>query len=111
MKLMRVVLENGGFQVSEATDAETGINMARKEPPDLIIMDVQLPGLDGLSATSLLKKTPRFQNIPIIAVTSYAMPSDDIKAMNAGCNGYIPKPINTRTFVDTINSYLNVNRP
>ena len=106
MKLVRTLLKLGNFQVIEAVDAETGIQLARNTDPDIILMDVQLPGMDGLEATQILKKDPKTQIIPIVALTSYAMTGDKKKALNAGCDGYITKPINTRTFLDEISRFF-----
>jgi len=106
MKLMRSLLVLGKYQVLEATDAETGIAKASEKRPDLILMDIQLPGMDGLSATSIVKKDPALKNIPIIAVTSHAMQGDDQKAIDAGCEGYISKPIDTRKFLEQIAQFI-----
>ncbi len=106
LKLVRSLLHIGNFQVIEAVDAETGIEVARKKQPDLILMDIQLPGMDGLEATSILKNDPLTGHIPIIAITSYAMDGDKKKAREVGCDWYISKPINTRTFLDEIKEFL-----
>ncbi|OKY76161.1 MAG: hypothetical protein BM485_02615 [Desulfobulbaceae bacterium DB1] len=107
LKLVRTLLELGNFLVLEAANAENGILIAQKELPDLILMDIQLPGLDGLSAAKTIKNDPLTSHIPIIAVTSFAMESDEKKAHAAGCAGYISKPIDTRTFVSEVSRYLN----
>ncbi|NPA94192.1 MAG: response regulator [Thermodesulfobacteria bacterium] len=106
MKLVRTLLKLGNFQVIEAVDAETGIQLARSTDPDIILMDVQLPGMDGLEATQILKKDPETHAIPIVALTSYAMTGDKKKALDAGCDGYITKPIDTRTFLDEISRFF-----
>ncbi len=106
MKLVRTLLTLGQFRIFEAVDAETGIELARTNLPDLILMDIQLPGMDGLEATSILKNDRRTKDIPIVALTSYAMQGDEKKARDAGCNGYISKPINTRTFLADLSQYL-----
>jgi CheY-like chemotaxis protein len=106
MKLVRSLLQIGKYQVVEAPDAETGIRMAQEHHPALILMDIQLPGMDGLSATRLLKQDGDLKEIPVVALTSYAMQGDDEKALEAGCTGYIAKPINTRTFLDTLEKYM-----
>lgn len=106
MKLVRSLLRIGGYNILECADAETGIQVARKHLPDLILMDIQLPGMDGLEATQIIKNDPRLQHIPIIALTSYAMRGDEEKSLEAGCSGYIVKPINTRIFLDAIDQYL-----
>ncbi len=107
MKLFRSLLTLGGYQVMEAEDAEKGIILASLYLPDLILMDIQLPGIDGLEATRKIKEKPETQKIPVVALTSYAMPGDESKAYEAGCSGYITKPINTRTFMESVNGYLN----
>ena len=107
MKLVRSLLVLGGYQVLEAGDAERGVELVSFHMPDLILMDIQLPGMDGLEATRILKSQEKTKAIPIVALTSYAMPGDEIKAQEAGCSGYITKPINTRTFLETVKKYLN----
>jgi CheY-like chemotaxis protein len=106
MKLVRSLLQIGKYQVVEAPDAETGIRLAQEHHPALILMDIQLPGMDGLSATRLIKEDGGLKEIPVVALTSYAMQGDDEKALEAGCNGYIAKPINTRTFLETLEKYM-----
>jgi CheY-like chemotaxis protein len=107
MKLVKSLLQLGSYQVLEAQDAERGIKLAGDHLPDLILMDIQLPGMDGLAATRLLKKNEALKNIPIIALTSYAMQGDEQKAMDAGCAGYLTKPIHTRDFLERIDQFLN----
>jgi two-component system cell cycle response regulator len=107
MKLARSLLAMGGHEVHEALDAATGIELASARLPDLILMDIQLPDMDGLEATRLLKGQDRTRDIPVVALTSYAMPGDETKAREAGCTGYITKPINTRTFNETVGRYLS----
>ncbi len=106
MKLVRSLLEIGRFNIIEAVDAETGLELAREKQPDLILMDIQLPGMDGLEATSRLKANPSTKHIPVIALTSYAMDADKEKAQEVGCDGYISKPINTRTFLKEIEKFF-----
>ena len=106
MKLVRSLLQLGKFKVREAMDAETGIKLAREQQPDLILMDIQLPGMDGLSATQIIRKDPALSNIPVVALTSYAMQGDEEKALAAGCIGYITKPIDTKVFLNTIEKYF-----
>jgi two-component system cell cycle response regulator len=106
MKLFRSLLSKGDFQIIEATDGENGIEMAKVHLPDLILMDIQLPKMDGLQATRLIKKDPVTANIPIVALTSHAMLGDDEKAKEAGCSGYITKPIDTRSFLSNVSRYL-----
>lgn len=109
LKLVKGLLTIGKFNTLTAHDAETGIELARKHKPDLILMDIQLPGLDGLSATRMIKSDKNLKHIPVIALTSYAMQGDDQKAKAAGCNGYVTKPIDTRNFIDILKSYLKNN--
>jgi CheY-like chemotaxis protein len=106
MKLVRTLLQLGRYQVLEAVDAETGIELAREHQPDLILMDIQLPGMDGLSATRVIKEDAAFKDIPVVALTSYAMQADEEKAMEAGCTGYLAKPIDTRSFLETVSQFL-----
>ncbi|UCF90319.1 MAG: response regulator [Desulfobacterales bacterium] len=106
MKLVRDLLKIAKYNVLEATDAESGCQMAREHSPALILMDIQLPGMDGLSATRLIKADPVLKAIPVIALTSYAMQGDEDKAREAGCDGYIAKPIDTRNFLKKVDSFL-----
>jgi two-component system cell cycle response regulator DivK len=92
LKLARVVLERAGYAVLEAMDAEAGLALAREKRPDLILMDIQLPGMDGLTATSELKRDPATATIPVIALTAHAMKGDEEKIREAGCDGYLAKP-------------------
>lgn len=107
MKLVRSMLQLGHYQVLEARDAESGIQLAREHSPDLILMDIQLPGMDGLHATRIIREDPNLAGIPVVALTSYAMQGDEQKAREAGCIGYIAKPIDTRKFPDILAGYLN----
>ena len=109
MKLVRSMLQLGQYVVLEAEDAESGIQLAREALPDLILMDIQLPGMDGLSATRLIRKDPVLSGIPVVALTSYAMQGDEQKAKSAGCTGYIAKPIDTRSFLGILAGHLNLN--
>jgi CheY-like chemotaxis protein len=109
MKLVRSMLKLSHYQVLEAKDAESGILLAREYSPDLILMDIQLPGIDGLDATKIIKKDPILKHIPVVALTSYAMQGDEEKAISAGCTGYIAKPIDTRNFLDILSGYLRPN--
>ena len=93
MKLVVLLLENAGHTSQCAVDAETGLTMARTNRPDLILMDVQLPGMDGLAATVLLKKDPATADIPVLALTAMAMKEDREKTRLAGCDAYIAKPL------------------
>jgi CheY-like chemotaxis protein len=106
LKLVRTLLEIAGVEVLEAIDGESGVAIALVEQPDLILMDIQLPGIDGLEATAQIKKNSMSSHIPIIAVTSFAMSGDKQKTMDAGCDGYISKPIDTRTFTNDVMFFL-----
>jgi len=106
-KLVRSLLAIEKYSVLEASDAESGIQLAREKRPDVILMAMQLPGMDGLDATRLIKIDPDLKSIPIIALTSREMDGDDRKAIEAGCDGYISKPIDTRGFLKTIDQYLS----
>lgn len=106
MELVVDLLTVADYDVLQAETAEEGIEKARQESPGLILMDIGLPGMDGLTATGILKQDPETQKIPIIALTSHAMKDDEEKARAAGCDGYITKPINTREFVKTIAKFL-----
>lgn len=107
MKLTVFLLENAGYQVIQAMDAETGIELAINEKPELILMDVQLPGMDGLQATKLLKSNPLTKQIKIIAMTALVMTGDREKIMNSGCDGYVPKPIQYKEFLKMTAELLN----
>jgi len=102
VKLMRDLLQAKGYQTKEVETAEEGIALAREEKPDLIIMDIELPGMDGLQATGILKADPLTKNVPVLAVTAYAMKGDREKALAAGCDGYIAKPIEILDFLEHI---------
>ena len=105
MKLVRSLLQLEKYQIIEAENAEKGIQLARDHQPDLILMDIQLPGMDGLRATELISNDENLKDIPILAMTSYAMEGDEEKALAVGCVGYITKPIDTRSFSKTIAEY------
>ena len=107
MKLVRELLKLEKYQIIEAENAETGIELAKAHQPDLILMDIQLPGMSGFEATKILKENTLLQNIPVIALTSYAMKGDEDKAYEAGCNGYITKPIDTQKFLEYVSKFLN----
>jgi len=106
MYLMRFMLEKHGYKVIEARDGLTGVAMALEQQPDLILMDIQLPDINGLEATRRICKSDTAGKIPIIAVTSYAMVGDREKTLEAGCSGYIEKPINPETFMQELQKYL-----
>jgi two-component system, cell cycle response regulator len=106
LELAADLLEPLGYVILPVETAEEGIQMAEQELPDLILMDVALPGMDGLTATQRLKADPRTQRIPIVALTAHAMSGDEARALAAGCAGYITKPIDTRRFPATVASFL-----
>ena len=106
MKLACLLLRNAGHSVLCAVDAENGLTQARDELPDLILMDIQLPGMDGLAATALLKRDPATSAIPVIALTAMAMKADQEKSQIAGCDGYIAKPLRYQELYATINALL-----
>ena len=106
MKLATILLESAGHTVLSATDAEAGLTSARCEQPDLILMDIQLPGMDGLEATMLLKRDDATRAIPVIALTALAMKGDEERIRAAGCNGYIAKPMRYQEFLATIAAQL-----
>ena len=111
MKLVKGLIKIGKYRMLEATDAESGIQLIREQRPDLVLMDIQLPGMDGLSAAKIIKEDPLLKDIPIVAITSYAMQGDKEKALEAGCTGYIAKPIDTRKFLETVSQYLKDDNP
>ena len=106
MKLARDVLRSRGYETLEATNGRDGVEMARREKPDLILMDMQMPVMDGLQATRLLKLDPVTRDIPIIALTASAMDGDEHIAIGAGCDGYITKPIAVRGFLEKLERFL-----
>ena len=106
MTLAVFLLQSAGHTALSATDAEAGLMLARDEQPDLILMDIQLPGLDGLQATGLLKQAGATKAIPVIALTALAMKGDEERIRAAGCDGYIAKPLTYREFLATIASHL-----
>ena len=95
-KILRDLLTSAGFELIEATDGESGIRMATEHRPDLILMDIQMPVMDGYEATRRIKADPALKAIPVIAVTSYALSGDEDKARAAGCDDYIAKPYSPR---------------
>jgi two-component system cell cycle response regulator DivK len=106
MKLACLLMDNVGYAVVCAVDAETGLTLARAEQPDLILMDIQLPGMDGLAATQLLKRDPVTAGIPVLALTAMAMKEDREKTRLAGCDAYIAKPLRYLELYEKINTLL-----
>ena len=105
-RLASFLLRSQGYQVLEAATAQEAFEIIKTDRPDLIVMDIQLPGMDGLEATKKLKEDPATRDIPVVAVTSYAMKGDREKALAAGCAGYITKPIDKTTFVQEISAHV-----
>jgi two-component system, cell cycle response regulator DivK len=110
MYLVTFILEKAGYQVVQARDGQAGIALARQVKPDLILLDIQLPVMDGYAVARELSKTGDLGHVPIVAVTSYAMLGDREHALEAGCVGYIEKPINPVTFVIEIEQFLPAGR-
>jgi two-component system cell cycle response regulator DivK len=106
MTLATFLLQSAGHSVLSAKDAETGLTMARSEQPDLVLMDIQLPGMDGLEATAILKGDQATRDIPVVALTALAMKGDEERIRAAGCDGYIAKPLAYRDFLATIATHL-----
>ena len=106
MKLASLLLRHAGHSVLCAVDAETGLTLARGSRPDLILMDIQLPGMDGLAATALLKRDPVTAAIPVIALTALAMKDDQERSRAAGCDAYIAKPLRYQQLYDTVDALL-----
>ena len=107
MKLACLLLRNAGHTALCATDAESGLTLARTDQPDLILMDIQLPGIDGLAATALLKQNPKTAAIPVIALTAMAMKEDREKTRVAGCDAYIAKPLRYQELYAAIDNLLS----
>lgn len=106
-KLFRDVLQFKGYAVIEATDGQQGVEMAREFQPDLILMDMNLPVMGGLDATAILNSTSATRHIPIIAITAYAMPGDKERILEAGCRGYISKPIHVTDLLEQVARYFS----
>jgi two-component system, cell cycle response regulator DivK len=105
-RLAQFLLKSKGYEVWEATNAPEAFATLRERRPDLILMDIQLPEVDGLTATRHLKADPATRDIPVVAVTSYAMRGDEAMALAAGCSGYVTKPIDKALFLDTVAKIL-----
>ncbi len=104
--MMRFIVAKLGHRVVEARDGASGVEAAGRERPDLVLMDIQLPVLDGYAATRKIREDPALRNTPIIAVTSYAMPGDREKALEAGCTAYVEKPIEPESFIKELSKYV-----
>ena len=105
-RILRDLLSSAGIEMIEAVNGEEGVALAESASPDLILMDIQLPGFDGYEATRRIKANPALRQIPVIAVTSYALSGDDEKARQAGCDGYVAKPYSPRALLVKIREYL-----
>jgi CheY-like chemotaxis protein len=106
LKLASDVLGFDGYEILKASDAESAQEIIRQTPPDLILMDIALPGMDGLALTRLLKADELTRHIVVVALTAFAMKGDDARAREAGCDGYITKPIDTRSLPNAVAGYL-----
>jgi CheY-like chemotaxis protein len=106
MEIVAAALELWNYEVLQATDAETGIQLALKHIPDLILMDIQLPGMDGYTATRLIKRDRTIKDIPVVAMTTHAGKGGQEEAYRAGCSGFINKPFSLDSFMDTVKGYL-----
>ena len=105
-KLMRVVLKAKGYNIIEAATGEEALNLLKNQKPDIILMDIQLPGIDGLTLIRQIKASVITKDIPIIAVTAYAMKGDEQKILDTGCNAYVSKPINTQELPLIVEKYI-----
>ena len=105
-QILRDLLGSAGFRMVEAHDGEQALLVARSQRPDLILMDIQLPILDGYEATRAIKRDPELKHIPVIAVTSYALSGDEARAREAGCDAYVAKPYSTRHLLARIEQFL-----
>ena len=105
-RIVRDLFTSAGYELLEAVSGEDGVTLARRERPDLILMDIQLPGFDGYEATRRIKAEPGLAGVPIIVVTSYALSGDDVKAMAAGADGYVSKPFSPRALLAKVREFL-----
>ena len=105
-RLAQFLLKSQGYTVFEATNGQEALDLAKAHLPDLILMDLQLPELDGFMTTRILKDDAATKDIPVVALTAYAMQGDAERALEAGCDGYITKPINTKDFLEEVATYL-----
>jgi two-component system cell cycle response regulator DivK len=105
-RLLRDLLTSVGYELIEAVTGEEGLTSAETHIPDLILMDIQLPGIDGYEVTRRIKANPALRHIPVIAVTSYALSGDDVKALEAGCDAYVTKPFDPAELLTKIQEFL-----
>lgn len=106
LKLVRDVLEHAGYEVVEARSGEEGVRLAAERPPDLVLMDLQLPGIDGTEALHRLRRNPPSRDIPVVAVTAFAMKEDRERAVLAGFDGYVQKPISVRSLPGQVEAFI-----
>ena len=107
LKLTCALLQASGYKTIEATDGKQGVELAKARKPDLILMDIQMPDMDGLEATRILKADATTKNIPIVALTAYAMKGDKERVLEAGCDGYITQPIDIQELLKRVAEYLS----
>ena len=107
LTLFRDVLQVSGYSIIEATDGKQGVELAKTSRPDLILMDIQLPEIDGLEATRILKMSVTTSNIPVIALTAFAMKGNQERIIEAGCNGYLTKPYDIKELLKEVAKYLS----
>jgi len=110
MRLTQFLLEDDGFEVLSAEDAEQALDVLKTRRPEVILMDIQLPGMDGLTLTRQLRADPAWSETVIVALTAYAMKGDEKNALAAGCDGYITKPVSTRTFASAVRGHMQARR-
>jgi two-component system cell cycle response regulator DivK len=108
LKLVRDLLERFKYETIEATDGEQGVQLARAQKPDLILMDIMMPKMDGLEATRIIKEDAVTKHIPIIALTSFAMKGDKERTLEVGCDGYISKPIDIRELMKMVDNFCHL---
>jgi two-component system cell cycle response regulator DivK len=105
-RIVRDLFTSAGYELLEAVTGEDGVALARRERPDLVLMDIQLPGFDGYEATRRIKADPGLAGVPVVVVTSYALSGDDVKAMAAGADGYVSKPFSPRALLAKVREFL-----
>jgi len=110
-RILRDLLSSVGYEILEAVTGDEGVTLTASQHPDLILMDIQLPGIDGYEATRRIKADPALRHIPIIAVTSYALSGDDAQALAAGCDAYVAKPFSPRALLAKVRAYLPERSP
>ena len=106
MKLMRFLLEQAGHEVIACSTAREGLAFLEGNRPDMVLMDIQLPDIDGLTATRRIRENPALEGLPVIAVTAFAMKGDEARARDAGCDAYVTKPIRYQQLLDTVKAHL-----